>query len=322
MPNALVTGAAGSLGKLVMQTLPAYGFDCIGVDVRDQHTSAGAFISCDLRDAEAFTAIVQDTRPAVIVHLAAVLFQSETNPRFGCEVNIGGMLNVLEATTAANVRRVVFTSAKTLYGQMQGEYAHPSYRAVPESRPANPDSIYGLTKLACERLGFFYAKQRELEFIAVRLATLYGPDRMERHAAVAGISAMVEAAVKGDEVAFPHGGDQGDDILYTTDAAEAICKAVLVPTENLPSTAEDRVFNVGSGVVSRFGYVADVLQSIIPNADVRVGSGLDYMGLGKQYYMLLEVSRAANYLDFRPRFTLEEGLEDYVRRAQSGGNAS
>lgn len=322
MPTVLVTGAAGSLGKLVMRGLPEYGLDCIGVDVRTEGISGARLTPCDLRDAEAFEAIVRSIRPAAIVHLAAILFESESNPRLGCEVNIGGMLNVMEAAGAVGVPRVVFTSAKTLYGQMGGEHAHPTYRAVPESQPARPDSIYGLTKLAGEKLGFIYAKKHDLEFVALRLATLYGPDRMERHAAVAGISAMVEAVVAGDDIAFPRGADQGDDILYTRDAAKAICKAVTVSSEDLPSIVEDRVFNIGSGVVTRFGYVAELLNLLIPNADVRVGGGLDYMGLGKQYYMRLEVSRAAHYLGFRPDFNLEDGLEDFVRRTRAGRNAS
>ena len=78
-----------------------------------------------------------------VVHSAAFVGAvSAANPALSIQVNVMGLVNVLEAARALDVKRVVFTSAKGVYGPVTGEYGHPTYKPMPEDMPKNPKRIY------------------------------------------------------------------------------------------------------------------------------------------------------------------------------------
>src|SRR5690606_24031989 len=191
--------------------------------------------------------------------------------------------------------------------QIRGEHAHPTYRAVTEDAPKAPDSIYGASKLAAEQAGLHYARRLGLDFIALRLASLYGPGRLARHGALAITSDMLERARAGQPVRVTQGGEQGEDILYTRDAARGIVCAAFA------HSPRDRIFNISSGRPTNLHQFADAVRALYPSADIEIGPGLDYWGMGKQYYSVLDPTRAREQLRFTPRFSLKDGIRDYVR---------
>jgi len=92
-----------------------------------------------------------------IVHAAAFVGAvSAANPALSVQVNVMGMVNVLEAARAFDVARVVYTSAKGVYGPVLGEYGAPTYKPVPEDFPKNPKRIYDSAKLMAEQVGLYY----------------------------------------------------------------------------------------------------------------------------------------------------------------------
>jgi nucleoside-diphosphate-sugar epimerase len=78
-----------------------------------------------------------------VIHAAAFVGAvSAGNPALSIQVNVMGLVNVLEAARALNVKRVVFTSAKGVYGPVTGEYGSPTWKPMPEDLPARPKRIY------------------------------------------------------------------------------------------------------------------------------------------------------------------------------------
>src|SRR6195952_1134923 len=88
-----------------------------------------------------------------IVHTAAFVGAvSAANPALSIQVNVMGLVNVLEAARAFDVKRVVFTSAKGVYGPVVGEYGAPTYKPMPEDMPKNPKRIYDSAKFMGENV--------------------------------------------------------------------------------------------------------------------------------------------------------------------------
>jgi len=230
--RVLVIGGMGAIGMWVTRELVELGHTVVVLDTRSDfrflRDIEGKFeyLAGDVTDLARLVHILRNGAITRVVHLAAILWQCEENPPLGLQVNVQGTINVLEAARITGVRRVAFTSAKAVYGQIRGVHAHPHYQPVPEDAPKNPDSIYGATKLAAEHFGLHYARKFGVDFVALRLATLYGPGRLARHGAVAMMSEMLERARNGLGMQITKGTEQGDDLLYTPDVASGIVRAV------------------------------------------------------------------------------------------------
>src|SRR5436309_4451526 len=92
-----------------------------------------------------------------VVHAAAFVGAvSAANPALSIQVNVMGLVNVLEAARALDVQRVVFTSAKGVYGPIVGEYGAPTYKPMPEDMPKNPKRIYDSAKFMGENVCIYY----------------------------------------------------------------------------------------------------------------------------------------------------------------------
>lgn len=314
MPDrVLVIGGMGAIGIWVVRELLDRGHQVVVLDTRYDATflrdleGKFEYLPGDVTDLPRLIHVMRERSIGRVIHLAALLFQCEENPPLGFAVNTAGTINVLEAARIAGVGRVAFTSAKAVYGQISGEHAHPDYRPVSEDAPKRPDSIYGASKLAAEHAGLHYARKFGVDFVALRLASLFGPGRLSRHGALAITSDMVERAYAGQPVKVAQGSEQGEDLLYTRDAARGIVCAAFA--ERL----RDRVFNIGSGQPISLGAFAAGVREVFAQAEIEVGPGLDYWGMGKQYYSVLDVSRARDQLGFAPKYSLLDGIRDYAR---------
>lgn len=261
----------------------------------------------DILDFPRLLDVIKTHRVTHIVHAAAFVGAvSQANPALSVQVNVTGTVNVLEAARLFEVRRVVYTSAKGIYGPILGEYAHPTYKPLPEDHPKNPVRIYDAAKLMGEHVGLYYQAAMGVDVVVLRFATTYGPGKTARHGKMGITSQVVENPANGLPFHLPGGGDQKDDFIYNKDSALGIYLACLA--ENLRT----RVFNIGSGVGVTLNDVARVLRRHLPNADIEIGPGLNFMGLPFSAYSVYDVSRAEQELGFKPEYDLEAGIGDYL----------
>lgn len=310
----LVTGGIGVNGSWVTRKLLQRGHEPVVFENRADlslvQDIAGQFplVSGDVRDVDALVDACRTHRVECIVHLAALMPpDSQANLLRGFEVNALGSVTVFEAARLAGVRRVVYSSSKSAYGAIpDGEHAHPHYRPVPETHPCDPVIAYDIGKLAPEYMGRNYASDHGLEFTALRYGTIFGPGKLARHGEMSIFCAIVENAVDGRPTRIPLGGDQVDDLMYVDDAAEGTVLAALAPTLPHP------VYNIASGVGTSLLDFGATVRSVLPSADIEIGPGLDYLGMGINFYSVSDISRAGRELGYAPRFTLREGIEHYV----------
>ena len=239
----LVTGGAGFIGSNLVRRLVELGarvrvFD----DLSSGHLEnlAGLepsveFVRGDLRDAAAVRAAAQGA--AHVFHLGALasVQASVDDPAATHEINVTGTLNVLLAARAAGVRRVVFSSSASIYGD------DPQMPKREDMLPA-PLTGYALSKLAGEHYGRIFHGLYGLEFFALRYFNVFGPrqDPASHYAAV--IPLFMRAYAAGRQPTIYGDGEQTRDFTYVADivAANLCCLAA-------PAAAAGGVYNVAYG---------------------------------------------------------------------------
>ncbi|OGP53578.1 MAG: hypothetical protein A2162_01935 [Deltaproteobacteria bacterium RBG_13_52_11b] len=314
--SILIIGGMGSIGSFVTRKFVEMGIEPV---VYARHKNV-LFISDiekkvvyaegDILDVDKLMTTIKTYHVDRIIHMAAMLSAgSEANPAMSVRMNAEGTVNVLEAAVKSNVKRVVYASAKGVYSETRGEYAHPTYKPLPEDYPTEDCmGFYALTKLFGEKLGFKYQKTYGIEFFALRFSSTWGPGKLAGRGpsphAVHG--SVIENPMLGKPMRYPQGGEQKDDLIYHKDTATGIVSACFAEK---PSHS---VFNIGTGVGYTLPDFARAVKKIYPKADIEIGPGLDYLMKGYNTYSIFDISRARKELGFSPQYDVEKGVVDYI----------
>lgn len=178
MSKILVTGAAGFIGRAVIQLVRKIEMDCVAVD-KDVSASAtdvdsalarDAILACDLTDPLSIDDVFSSRRFDTIIHLAAVLpGAASRDPIRATQVNVGGSVALLERAARHGVRRFIFGSSTSVYG------AAGTDAPISEQIPAAPTDVYGATKRTVEITGENLQRNGSIQFAALRIATVIGP---------------------------------------------------------------------------------------------------------------------------------------------------
>ena len=265
------------------------------------------FEAGDIVDMPRLLGVIKEHKVTHIVHAAAFVGAvSAANPALSIQVNVMGTVNVLEAARLFDVKRVVFTSAKGIYGPIRGEYGAPHYKPMPEDMPKDPQRIYDSAKLMAEQTTLYYANNFGVDAAIVRFATTYGPGKTARHGKMGVTSQIVESPFHGIPFMHPYGAEAKDDFIYNKDSALGIYLATVA--EKVPS----RVYNIGSGIGLGLNDIAAAVRKRIPGAKIEIGPGDNFLGMPYPPHGVYDVSRARNELGFKPEYDVERAVADYV----------
>ena len=252
--------------------------------------------------------VIKRHRVTHIVHAAAFVGAvSAANPALSIQVNVMGTVNVLEGARLFDVKRIVYTSAKGIYGPVLGDYGPPHYKPMPEDMPKNPQRIYDSAKLMSEQTALYYANNFGLDVAILRFATTYGPGKTARHGKMGVTSQIVEAPFNGEPFHHPYGAEAKDDFIYNKDSALGVYLATVA--EKVPS----RVYNVGSGEGLTLNDMAAAIRKRIPRADIAIGPGDNFLGMPYPPHGVYDVSRARAELGFKPEYDFDAAVADYVK---------
>jgi len=266
------------------------------------------FEAGDILDLPRLLDVIKRYRVTHVVHAAAFVGAvSALNPPLSIQVNVMGTVNVLEAARLFDIRRVVFTSAKGIYGPILGEYGPPHYTPIPEDMPKNPQRIYDSAKLMGEQTALYYANNLGLDVAILRFATTYGPGKTARHGKMGVTSQIVENPFRGESFHHPYGAEAQDDFIYNKDSALGVYLATVA--DKVPS----RVYNIGSGVGLTLNDFAAVLRQRVPGSDIRIGPGTNFLGMPYPPHGIYDVSRARTELGFKPEYDLDRAIADYIQ---------
>ena len=170
--NVLVTGGAGLIGMAVRDALAARGHKVTAIDITDygRGDKGLTFVGLDAR--EPLEALIDAEAIEAIVHAGAISgpMLAKGRPLLLVSANIDGTAMLLDLARVRGMRRFVFCSSISVYGSVGKDL-------IGEERPLHPTSVYGATKVACERLIEGFAAQFGLSGVSLRIGRVYGPYR-------------------------------------------------------------------------------------------------------------------------------------------------
>ncbi len=309
MPEkVLVTGGAGFIGSNIVDALLKGGMVPIVVDDlstgdRNNVNDSAVFHECDIRDAEKLENIFAGHKPDYVIHTAAQISVSKSvrEPLYDADVNIVGILNLLELSTKYGVEKFVFSSSG---GVMYGE--KPVIFPSPETICPDPMSPYGIAKLTSERYLKFYASERNLNYTALRYGNVYGP-RQNPYGEAGVIAIFAEKMLGGEPVTINGDGEFIRDYVYVEDVVEANMKAL--------GGGDGMIMNVGTGVGKSVNDIFRTLKLYI-DYDKEPIYGPERPGdLRKS---ILDSSLLRKTLDWNPISSFEEGIEKTVKFFKEG----
>ncbi len=244
--TVLVTGGAGFIGSHIADAYRSCGWSVTVVDDlssgRIENVPEGVeFVKLDVRDERLLQLFEQRGGFDLVNHHAAQIDVrvSVARPRFDADVNIVGLLNVLDAAKASGTKRIVFVSSGGVV------YGNADQRPIPETAPKRPESPYGVSKLVGEYYLRCYRLLHGLDYAALRYSNVYGP-RQNPHGEAGVVAIFANRILRDDPITIFGNGEQTRDYVYVGDVVQAnmlVSEATLSDGNEL----DDRAFNVGTG---------------------------------------------------------------------------
>ena len=217
----IVTGGAGFIGSHIVDAYLNAGHEVLVLDSLWEHGGGrrinvperANFIHMDIRD-EGVARIFHEFKPQVVSHHAAQhsVAISSRDPKYDADVNVMGMLNVLDAGVKNGVKKVIFASSGATYGT-------PDRLPMDETTPQRPESPYGITKMVAEHYLRFYKNEKGLDFTALRYGNVYGP-RQDPNGEAGVIAIFIGKFLKHQGVRIDSDGEQTRDYIYVKDIAQ------------------------------------------------------------------------------------------------------
>lgn len=312
----LVTGVAGFIGSNLLEVLLTLNQTVVGLDnfdtgfrhnldqvhdlVTEEQWGRFTFIEGDIRERE-------DCKMACngidyVLHQAALgsVSRSLEDPIRTNMANIDGFLNMLVAARDANVKRFVYASSSSTYGD------HPDIPKV-EDNIGNPLSPYAVTKVANELYAQVFARSYDFKTIGLRYFNVFG-QRQDSNGAYAAVIPKWISSMIGNETVYINGdGSTSRDFCYIDNAVQVY---LLAATTNNPD-ATDQIYNVAVGERTSLNDLYELIRSNLakqfPHLSNAKPTYRDFRA-GDELHSLADISKANDLLGYEPSHRIGEGL--------------
>lgn len=310
----LVTGGAGFIGSHLCDALIAAGHQ---VRCLDNFATSHRRNLAQLEDHPSFTLMEGDIRSfadceravagvEVVLHLAALgsVPRSIAEPLRSHETNLTGFLNMLEAARLAQVKRFVYASSSSVYGDS---------KRLPkvEEEVGRPVSPYAVTKAANETYARLYAQLHGMHTIGLRFFNVFGERQDPEGPYAAAIPRFIKAFLQHRSPQIHGDGLQSRDFTYVGNAVQAVMRAMEATNER----SRGEVFNVAYGARTTLLELVEALRSALALSDPAIAQvPLEHVPerVGDIRDSLADISKARALLGFAPAFDLQQGLERAV----------
>lgn len=295
LEKILVTGGAGFIGSHVVEFLCDRGYKVIVIDRSigsKKYTDKRArLLQFSLEDTNALESVLDGVD--LVMHLAAssLISFSYLHPFEYFENNLMNGIKLLEAMKKKGVKKIIYSSTSSVYGQQK-------ITPIEENALKKPLSIYAASKLAFEEALFSYYYSFGIESVTFRYFNVYGP-RDEQKPRTRAIPMWIESILNNQPISWYWQGKQVRDYVYVKDIAQAHLDVL-----NLKGI---HYFNIGSGE-------GVVMRDILKALEKIIGRKLMTRDMGKRkgdpMKSFADISKIKTTVGWKPRVTLEEGLKE------------
>lgn len=288
----LVTGTSGLIGHALVRSLLADGHSVVGMDQSRSDDLDIPFLSHSLPDPHRWHEAIVRFGVTRIVHAGGIsgpMLMRDAPARL-CDINLSGLVALLEAARVQGVARVVWFSSVLAYGRQ------PTLDPVSEDTVLRPDTVYGATKASGDALIEAFHAEFGLDAVSLRVASCYGPGRTTDCL----IRTLVEDALAGRTTRIRDVAGITRQHVFVDDVAAAARAALDVPE------LRQRAYNIGPGRAQSIDEISAALRSVFPDAKVETDSA----GMPWNTFRLgpLCIDAARRDLAFAPRTTLAHGI--------------
>jgi len=292
----LVTGGSGFIGRYLIKVLSCQGYDIVAVSRHIQNQNID-YPNVKVKNADITNKEALNNLPSEIdsvIHLAAYCSTKETfdeNEKL-LRVNVIGTSNVLNFCVERRINHIIYSSTISVYGPRQ-------YKEIKETDSTYPISFYGMSKLLgewyCNKIGIQY----DITYCSLRFCAIYGfGEEPNRHALPL---RFINQALANNDINVFGDGNSARDYLYIKDAVNAIIRAYQKKVCG--------IYNIGPGYAVKVRDLAKMVSIIFSEGKSKlIFETSKKEDLSETY---LDISKAKNDLNFKPEYTIENGLKDY-----------
>ncbi|MDD4309607.1 MAG: SDR family NAD(P)-dependent oxidoreductase [Candidatus Cloacimonetes bacterium] len=309
MKSVLVTGGAGFIGSVLCDTLLDQGFRVVCVDnlcdfysptIKRRNISAALenpnylFIEADIRDSESINSVFAKHQFDIVVHLAAMagVRPSIENPEGYFTVNVMGTLNILNACIKQGVKKLIFASSSSVYGDNPVPFKETD-------NVDNPISPYAATKKAGELLCYTWHHLYAMSIVCLRFFTVYGPRQRPDLA----IHKFTKLIMQGESVPFFGNGNTSRDYTYIDDIITGISSSIKLAYDSDNPIYE--VINLGSSTPVSLSEMIETIEKTIGKR-ARI---LHYpVQPGDVQRTFAEISKAEMILGYKQNMPFSKGI--------------
>jgi UDP-glucose 4-epimerase len=298
--RVVVTGGAGFVGSNIVRRLLERGAFVVVLDDFSTGVPANLPDMPDhlevVRGSVTDFALVRDVikGAGLVIHAAARnIIASTRNPRDDFETNIGGTLNVLLATEGSTVKRVVYSSSASVYG-------NPRYLPINEDDGIDTLTPYAVSKLAGENYCRAFYESHGVSTAVVRYSNVYGPAQRPDNPYCGVIAKFFDSARRGEPLRIHGDGDQTRDFTYVDDAVNATLLAAV------SHKADGQIYNVATGRETTINQLARAVMKVVGVEGEP--EYIDRRDIDNIRRRVLNIEKIRRELRWVPGVTLEKGL--------------
>jgi UDP-glucose 4-epimerase len=295
----MVTGGGGFIGSHLVDLLEAEGHDVVVADnfvtgKRSNLNGSARLYEVDVVSPD-FGQIVMAERPEVVFHQAAQMSVkvSTDDPLYDAQVNVLGLINVLQACVSSGVRKVVFASSGATYGNAVS-------LPIDEEHPQRPESPYGITKMVAEHYLRYFALDHGLRYTVLRYANVYGP-RQDSFGEAGVVAIFAQQLLSGEAPVIHWDGEQTRDYVHVSDIARANLLAAMA--------GDGRCYGIGTGVGTSVNRLYGLLCEVVGRSQPARRGPRRPGDLRSAYF---DIQRARRELGWEPTIPVEVGLHQTV----------
>lgn len=294
----VVTGGAGFIASHIVDAYVESGHEVVVIDSlwdqgggRQEHVNPNArFYQLDIRSAEAAALIIKERPDVVNLHAAQHSVKISTDdPVLDADVNVMGLLNMINASVAAGVRKIIAAGSGATFGTVDE-------LPITEATWQRPQSPYGITKFMIQHYLKYYQQAQGLNYTVLHYGNVFGP-RQDPTGEAGVIAIFARRILAGEAVRIDWDGEQQKDYVYVGDVARANVLALDKGDNEMFCIASGR----GTSVNALYRHLCDIVGSDVPIVKSPQRPGDIYLS----YF---ECSKAKAILGWEAQVNLREGL--------------